>query len=211
MSLSGPLKSSLARLWRYGARDSQEQSAEAYEHNSPMGDLRFLAGFGKPAGAPLSPGLGGLAHDHEDACDDQDHSEHGQDHDRASPISGSSFTARSSSASSPPSQPMKERPTGQPEAVPAGIEICGSPACPARQVLPKVIALNSTVEAPSGMSRSGGRVGVVGMRIIVPGLARPCSRSLAAARISSPILASSLVMREAISKRSLIAGDNASG
>ena len=74
----------------------------------------------------------------------------------------------------------------------------------------KVIALNSTVEAPSGMSRSGGSVGVVGMRITSAWLRQTLQPLLGMARISSPILASSLVMREAISKRSLIAGDNAS-
>src|SRR6478736_1765582 len=69
------------------------------------------------------------------------------------------------------------------------------------------MALNSTFEAPSGMSRSGGKVGVVGITIIVPGFARACRRFLASERMSSPLFASFRVTREAISKRSLIAGD----
>ena len=39
-----------------------------------------------------------------------------------------SVTARSSSASSPPAQPMNDRPTGQPATVPIGIDTCGRPA-----------------------------------------------------------------------------------
>ena len=58
---------------------------------------------------------------------------------------------------------------GQPAASPAGIEICGRPAWPARQVLCKVSVRNSAKEAPSGMLRSGGSVGVVGSTITVPG------------------------------------------
>src|SRR6478752_2340850 len=67
------------------------------------------------------------------------------------------------------------------------------------------MALNSTVEAPSGMSRSGGRVGVVGITIMVPGVAKPGRRFLTSARISRPVFASSGVMRAASAKGSLIA------
>jgi len=102
--------------------------------------------------------------------------------------SDATLTARSSRVSSPPCQPMKEMPTGQPAALAVGIEICGKPAWPARQVLPKVMALNFNVEAPSRMWRSGGSVGVVGMTIIVPGFARSSSRVLASTQYRVPAL-----------------------
>src|SRR5688500_2756124 len=43
-------------------------------------------------------------------------------------------TARSSSASSPPAQPMNESPTGEPATIPTGNVTCGRPLWPDMQV-----------------------------------------------------------------------------
>src|SRR5919199_970364 len=79
--------------------------------------------------------------------------------------------AKSSSASSPPDQPMNDSPTGQPETVPIGIVTCGRPLSPEMQV-------NRMTFARNGSSASGG----VSVRGETPG-ARECRARVEAAGV----------------------------
>src|SRR5262245_28825342 len=88
--------------------------------------------------------------------------------------------ARSRSASSPPAQPINDRPTGHPLMVPAGMLICGKPEIPAVQFNRITRVRNSSSSAPEA-SILGAILGEVGNARTVPDVAisRMCSRALA--------------------------------
>jgi hypothetical protein len=104
--------------------------------------------------------------------------------------------ARSSRTSSAPVHPMKERPIGQPEAVPTGIVICGNPPRPAMQVR-RMTRRRKDSRSCSGVASSGEMPGAVGRQRIVPGWAKLRIRSLA--RVCPPRALSRSDTRAAIS------------
>jgi len=78
---------------------------------------------------------------------------------------------------------MKDRPAGQPDAVPAGILICGSPPTPAMHVNRMVRTRNNSSASP--VASTGGAIeGAVGKAMIVPGGKRARMWVRAAATVS---------------------------
>src|SRR5215472_12119709 len=88
--------------------------------------------------------------------------------------------ARSRSASSPPAQPINDRPTGHPLMVPAGMLICGKPEIPAVQ-FNRITRVRNSSSSASDVSILGAILGEVGDARTVPDVAisRMCLLALA--------------------------------
>src|SRR5260370_7449342 len=115
------------------------------------------------------------------------------------------FSAKSSRSWSPRGPAMKDRPTGQPSTITAGIFTCGNRHRLATQVRASVFSRNSTC-ADTGASRNGGRSCAVG-RTKTPSLpSSVTSRSVRRSRLTTAAANFSGSTRDDRSIRSATAG-----